>query len=54
MRDRARFRESLTRSGPQALADYERMLKTHSATTPAPTEQIGSRVAGIYRPGEEP
>jgi hypothetical protein len=54
VRDRARFRESLVRSGPQALADYERMLETQAAAARAPSEHIGSRVAGIYRPGEEP
>jgi hypothetical protein len=53
-RDRARFRESLIRSGPQALADYERMLTTQTTAARQPSEQVGSRVAGIYRPGEEP
>lgn len=53
-RDRARFRDGLLRAGPQALADYERMLKTHATASRAPSEQVGSRVAGIYRPGEEP
>ena len=53
-RDRARFKESLLRTGPQALADYERMLRSQSTASRAPSEQVGSRVAGIYRPGEEP
>lgn len=53
-RDRARFKESLRRSGPQALADYERMLRTPPGTAPAASDHIGARVAGIYRPGEEP
>lgn len=54
VRDRARFREGLRRAGPQALADYERMLQTQATASRGPSEQVGSRVAGIYRPGEEP
>jgi hypothetical protein len=53
-RDRTRFREGLRRAGPQALADYERALSAQATATRAPSEQVGSRVAGIYRPGEEP
>jgi hypothetical protein len=53
-RDRARFREGLVRSGPQALTDYERMLKVNADAQHTGTSDIGRRVAGIYKPGEEP
>lgn len=53
-RDRSAFRQGLIRSGPQALADYERMLKSQATATHALSEEVGRRVAGIYKPGETP
>ena len=49
-----RCRDCLIRSGPQALADYERMLKVNAGAQHTATAEIGRRVAGIYKPGEEP
>ena len=53
-RDQARFREGLVRAGPQAVADYERMLKSSGASRNAPSADVGPRVPGnFYRTEEE-
>lgn len=53
-RDQATFKEGLARAGPQAVADYERMLKAAGAARAAPSEDVGPRVPGnFYRTEEE-
>ena len=53
-RDQTKFKEGLLRAGPQALADYERMLQKAGAARSAPSEDIGPRVPGnFYRTEEE-
>lgn len=53
-RDYAAFREGLVRSGPQALADYDRMIAANAAARRPPSEDIGPRVPGnFYRTQEE-
>ena len=53
-RDQERFREGLLRAGPQAVADYERMLKSAAgASRSAPSPEIGPRVPGNFYKTEE-
>jgi hypothetical protein len=52
-RDMAKFKEGLARNGPQAVADYERMLEKQSAARTAPSEDIGPRVPGNFYKTEE-
>lgn len=52
-RDQNRFREGLLRAGPQAVADYERMLKASGASRAAPSPEIGPRVPGNFYKTEE-
>lgn len=52
-RDQAAFREGLLRAGPQAVADYERMLRAQSSSRRAPSEDIGPRVPGNFYTTEE-
>jgi len=52
-RDQARFREGLVRAGPQAVADYERMLQASGASRDAPSADIGPRVPGNFYKTEE-
>lgn len=53
-RDQERFREGLVRAGPQAVADYERMLKSAAgASRSAPSPEIGPRVPGNFYKTEE-
>jgi hypothetical protein len=52
-RDQAKFREGLLRAGPQAIADYERMLKAAGISRRAPSEDIGPRVPGNFYKTEE-
>lgn len=53
-RDAAGFRAGLERAGPQAVADYERMLKGAGASRGAPSEDVGPRVPGnFYRTEDE-
>jgi hypothetical protein len=52
-RDQAKFKEGLIRSGPQAVADYERMLQKSGAARSAPSEDIGPRVPGNFYKTEE-
>jgi len=52
-RDQARFREGLVRAGPQAVADYERMLKSSGASRNAPSADIGPRVPGNFYKTED-
>jgi hypothetical protein len=47
-RDPARFKEGLARAGPQAMADYERMLQKAAGARSAPSEEIGPRVPGNF------
>jgi hypothetical protein len=52
-RDQAKFKQGLIRSGPQAVADYERMLQKSGAGRSAPSEDIGPRVPGNFYKTEE-
>ncbi len=52
-RDQARFRAELVRAGPQAVADYERMLKRSGASRNAPSADVGPRVPGNFYKTEE-
>lgn len=53
-RDQTKFRDGLLRAGPQAVADFERMLKAAGASRSAPSEEIGPRVPGnFYRTEDE-
>jgi hypothetical protein len=52
-RDQAKFREGLVRNGPQAVADFERMLQNAGAARSAPSEEIGPRVPGNFYKTED-
>lgn len=52
-RDQVKFKEGLLRAGPQAVADYERMLQNVGAARSAPSEDIGPRVPGNFYKTEE-
>ncbi|MBI4473129.1 MAG: hypothetical protein HY646_10700 [Acidobacteria bacterium] len=52
-RDQAKFKEGLLRAGPQAVADYERMLLKSGAARSAPSEDMGPRVPGNFYKTEE-
>lgn len=52
-RDQAGFRRGLERAGPQAVADYERMLKSNAASRGAPSEDVGPRVPGNFYKTED-
>lgn len=47
-RDMAQFKAGLERAGPQAVADYQRMLEGNKAARAAPTEDIGPRIPGNF------
>lgn len=47
-RDMSLFKAGLERAGPQAVADYERMLEGSKAARAAPSEDIGPRIPGNY------
>jgi hypothetical protein len=44
----AQFKAGLERAGPQAVADYQRMLEANKAARAAPTEDIGPRIPGNF------
>jgi hypothetical protein len=53
-RDQSKFKEGLLRAGPQAVADFERMLKAAGSSRNAPSEDLGPRIPGnFYRTEEE-
>jgi len=52
-RNKDRFDEGLVRAGPQAVADYERMLKSAVFSRSAPSPEIGPRVPGNFYKTEE-
>ena len=52
-RDQVKFKEGLLRAGPQAVADYERMLQEAGAARSAPPEDVGPRVPGNFYKTEE-
>jgi hypothetical protein len=53
-RDMAKFKAGLERAGPQALADYQRMLEANKASRAAPAEEVGPRIPGnFYRTEDE-
>jgi hypothetical protein len=47
-RDMGQFKAGLERAGPQALADYQRMLEGNKAARAAPSDDIGPRIPGNY------
>lgn len=54
-RDAAKFMAGLERAGPQAVADYQRMLEANKAARAAPSEDVGPRIPGnFYRTEDEP
>jgi hypothetical protein len=53
-RDMNQFRTGLERNGPQALADYQRMLEANKPARAAPSEDVGPRIPGnFYKTAEE-
>ena len=52
-RDQAKFKEGLVRAGPQAVADYERMLKANTTARAAPSPDVPPRVPGNFYKTEE-
>jgi hypothetical protein len=52
-RDQVKFKEGLLRAGPQAVADYDRMLQKVGAARSAPSEDVGPRVPGNFFKTEE-
>jgi hypothetical protein len=52
-RDQALFKAGLERAGPQAVADYQRMLEANKAARSAPTEDIGPRIPGNFYKTED-
>jgi hypothetical protein len=52
-RDASKFKEGLLRAGPQAVADYERMLKKTADARSAPSDDVGPRVPGNFYKTEE-
>jgi hypothetical protein len=47
-RDMKSFMSGLERNGPQALADYQRMIEATKASRTAPSEDVGPRIPGNY------
>jgi len=47
-RDMNQFKAGLLRNGPQALADYERMIQATRASRTAPSDEVGPRIPGNY------
>lgn len=47
-RDMNLFKAGLERAGPQAIADYERMLQANKGARAAPSEDVGPRIPGNY------
>ncbi len=52
-RDMAKFNEGLVRNGPQAVADFERMLQKAGAVRGAPSEDVGPRIPGNFYTTDE-
>ena len=44
----AQFKEGLSRNGPQAVADFERMLQRTGALRAAPSDDVGPRIPGNF------
>jgi len=54
-RDINHFKAGLERNGPQAVADYQRMIEATKASRTAPSEDVGPRIPGnYYRTEDEP
>jgi hypothetical protein len=51
-RDMNQFKAGLERNGPQALADYQRMLEANKAARAAPSEDVGPRIPGNFYKSE--
>jgi hypothetical protein len=47
-RDMNQFKAGLERNGPQAIADYQRMLEANKAARTAPSEDVGPRIPGNF------
>lgn len=52
-RDQAKFKEGLERAGPQAVEDYDRMLKANAAKRTAPSPDVAPRVPGNFYKTED-
>jgi hypothetical protein len=52
-RDLAIFKQGLERAGPQAIADYDRMLQNAGARRAAPSDEIGPRIPGNFYKTEQ-
>ncbi len=52
-RDMKLFKAGLERTGPQAVADFDRMLKASGASRDAPSPDVGPRVPGNFFKTEE-
>ena len=52
-RDMRVFKAGLERNGPQAVADYERMIEATKAGRTAPSEDVGPRIPGNYYKTED-
>jgi hypothetical protein len=47
------FKAGLERNGPQAVADYERVIEATKASRTAPSDEIGPRIPGNYYKTED-
>jgi hypothetical protein len=52
-RDMRLFKAGLERNGPQAVADYERVIEATKASRTAPSDEIGPRIPGNYYKTED-
>jgi len=52
-RDLKAFMAGLERAGPQAVADYQRMLEANKRGRSAPSEDVGPRIPGNYYKTED-
>jgi hypothetical protein len=52
-RDMKLFKAGLERNGPQAVADYERMIEATRTSRTAPSEEVGPRIPGNYYKTED-
>ena len=48
-----KFKEGLMKAGPQAVADFQRMLKAAGSSRNAPSEDVGPRIPGTFDRTEE-
>ena len=51
--DREKFDEGLRRNGPQAVEDFDRLIKKQAAQRAAPSEDVAPRIPGSFYKTEE-